>query len=98
MADATISHPKCLQSNQQTASPPTPPAHLHISVVCRQLHGGRHNLAPKVLVNQARAGQLGVEAVAKHLAKAALVVVEAKRLCRRVVWSSSERLERWALE
>ena len=52
-------------------------------MVCRQLHGGRHNLAPKVLVNQPRAGQFGVEAVAKHLAEAALVVVEPKRLCSR---------------
>ena len=63
------------------AAPRPPGTHLHTRVVCRQLHGGRHNLVPKVLVDQPRAGQLGGKAVAKHLAKAALVMVEPQRLC-----------------
>lgn len=56
-------------------------ADLHIGVVCRQLHGGGDNFATKVLVDQARAGELGGEAVAKHLAEAALVVVKPQGLC-----------------
>ena len=42
----------------------------------------RHDVAPKVLVHQARAGELGGEAVAKDLGEAPLVVVIPLLLCR----------------
>lgn len=63
-------------------------ADLHIGVVCRQLHGGRDNFAAKVLVDQARAGELGGKAVAKHLAEAALVVVKPQGLCVLVAYKA----------
>ena len=41
-----------------------------------------HDVAPKVLVHQARTGQLGGEAVTKDLSEAPLVVVIPLLLCR----------------